>query len=260
VKKTILPISFLLLTTSFLWAQSKKELLAEVENLKSELTTTEPALAESKKNEKISKTKTEFFETQVTELQEANATLLKNLKIFTEASKQKSDNIGRTLESLREKEAQLKVINDALSRNDSTAIVVLTNAKQTLGEDAKIKVSKGAVVISADQTFMFGGDTNTTVTTAAQMWLEKIAAILLANPDMAITVEGLSMTGELDIAASQAASVAGVLQKQFEITPERITAMGKDGGFTEGIHMKIHPKFDQFYFTVRENMKNSGNN
>ncbi|MGB5818045.1 MAG: OmpA family protein [Saonia sp.] len=250
-------VLFLLLSSSFLHAQKKSELFAEIEGLKSQLDTTERALNKSKIIEKTSLAKAESLSAQVKELQDANATLLKNLNSFAEVSNKKSDNINKTLASLDEKEKQLKLIKDAIAINDSTTIVVLTNAKQTLGEDAKIGVVSGAVVISTGLTKVFGeNSTSVTVEASAEAWLEKIANILTTNPDVGITVEGLSMTGELDLAAQQATAVAAVLQKKFGITADRISALGKDGDFKEGVNLRIHPRFDQFYIRVRENMKN----
>lgn len=257
MKRIILAICVFLSTFTLVYAQKKSELIAEIEILKSQLDSTKAQVFEAKKNEKIGLDKAESFEGQVLELQEANTTLLKNLTSFAEVSNKNSDNINRTLASLGEKENQLKVIKDAIAGNDSTTIVVLTNAKQTLGEDAKLGVSNGAVVISTGLKFLFGdGANSTTVSAAAETWLGKIANVLTANPTMAITIEGLSMTGELDIAAQQAATVADVLQTKYTIAPDRIAAMGKDGDFKEGINLKLHPRFDQFYLMVREHMKN----
>ena len=254
--KTTLTLCTCLFVVFTLQSQSKKELIAEVQSLKSELDSTQAALTESKKNESVSKARAESVESELVELRDANALLLKNLKTFTEASTQRSDNIGKTLESLREKEAQLKVIRDAIGANDSTAVVVLTNAKQTLGENAKIGVSNGAIIIASDLTSLFGSDTGTDISAEGEAWLEKIAAILNANPAMSLTVEGLTMTGDLTMAANQASTVSSVLQKNFGIAPERMVTLGKDGNFKEGINLKIHPRFDQFYLMVRENMKN----
>lgn len=73
---------------------------------------------------------------------------------------------------------------------------------------------------------------------------------------MMVTIEGLTMTGELDMAAAQAGAVATLLQKNHEIDPARIFTLGKDGNFKEGINLKIHPNYVQFYLMVKENMKN----
>ncbi|NHF60082.1 hypothetical protein FK220_012060 [Flavobacteriaceae bacterium TP-CH-4] len=254
--RTFILLTFLLCGTA-VFGQKKSELFAQIESLKSQLDSVKGLVSEAKKNERISKAKAESFESQVLELQDANATLLKNLSSFAEVSNKNSENINNALASLSEKEAQLKDINDAIASNDSTAIVVLTNAKQSLGENARVAVSNGAVVISESLESLFGDGSKSNISAEAEPWLGKIAGILKANPKTALTIEGLSMTGELDLAAQQAATISSVLQKNFEIDPNRIMALGKDGNFKEGINFKIHPKFDEFYLMVRENMRNA---
>ncbi len=244
----------LLIISNYGFGQKKSELMAEIDHLRTELEATKTLVTTAQKNEKVSTARAESFETQVQELQAANATLLKNLNSFAEVSNKNSENVNRAMASLGAKEKQLKDINDAISKNDSTAIIVLTNAKQTLGENARISVQNGEVVISESLETMFGSDSALEVISTAEPFLEKIAAILNANPNAAITIEGLSMTGSLDMAASQASSVAFVLQKKFAVAPERMTILGKDGNFKEGVQIKIHPKYNQFYMMVKENV------
>lgn len=261
MKRFLLLFCFVLISTpALLQAQKKSELLAEIQTLRSQLDSVKGLVTDAQRNERLSVAKAASYETQVQELQAANATLLKNLNSFAEVSNKNSQNINTTLATLEEKEGQLKYINDAIASNDSTAIVVLTNAKQSLGEEAKIGVSNGALVISKDLASLFGDGTKAVVEGSAEAWLGKVAGILSANPGQAITIEGLSMTGELNLAASQAAAVAAVLQNKFSVDPNRITALGKDGNFKEGINLKIHPKYDAFYLMVRENMKNGNRN
>jgi len=111
------------------------------------------------------------------------------------------------------------------------------------------------VVISSSLTSLFGTDTESTITAEAEPWVQKIGQILAANPNMAVTIEGLSMTGDLNLPAQQASAVSSALQR-LEIAADRITALGNDGNLKEGIMIKIHPKFDEFYSMVKENMKN----
>ncbi len=260
IHRIALIICSFLLFTSGIKAQKKSDLLAEIESLKTELQNTKATVSEAQKNEKISLAKAESYESQVLELQDANATLLKNLNSFAMVSSKNSDNINKTLASLEEKERQLKAIKDAIASNDSTALVVLTNAKQTLGEDVKIAVSNGALVISEDLVTLFGNEEKAVVTSSAEVWLGKIAGILTANPGMSLTVEGLSMTGNLGLASQQALSVADILQTKYAIDPNRLMALGKDGNFKEGVNLKIHPNFEAFYLMTREKMKNGKNN
>ncbi len=253
----IIPLLLLFLCCALsTYGQKKSELLAQIDGLKVELDSVKAMVAGAQSNERISTIKSESLAAQVVELQDANATLLKNLNSFATVSSKNSENVSRAMESLQAKELQLKAINDALARNDSTAIVLLTNAKQSLGENAKVGVANGALIISESLETLFGGSSSATPAPTSEPWLEKIANILKANPTMNLTIEGLSMTGELDLAARQAGTIATVLQQKFSIDPARITALGKDGNLKEGIAFKIHPKFDEFYMMVKENMKN----
>lgn len=255
MKKSLLPIFLFLLASFALHAQRKSELIEEIDNLKSQIDSLNSEVFDARKNEKVAQAKAESFESQVTELQDANNTLMQNLNSFAEVSNKNSNIVNSAMESLEAKERQLKFIKDAISSNDSTTIVVLTNAKQTMGENAKIGVSEGSVTILASLEVLFGKDTGTTVITEAEVWVEKIANILKANPKTAVTIEGLSMTGNLEIPAQQAMSVATLLQSKFDIAPERIMTLGRDGNLKEGVQISIHPHYNAFYLMVRENMK-----
>ncbi|PHQ61008.1 MAG: hypothetical protein COC08_06535 [Maribacter sp.] len=257
MNRIILTLCVIVSISCSLHAQRKSELIAEIENLKSQIDSVNSEMIKARKNEKVSMVRAESFESQVTELQDANTTLMRNLNTFAKISSKNSENVNRAMTSLQNKEKQLKAIKNAIASNDSTAIVVLTNAKQTLGENVRISVSNGTIIISKDLTSLFGATTNSKVSSSAEAFIGQVASILTANPNMAITLEGLSMTGELDLAAKQALSVSGVLQEKFEISSDRIMALGKDGNFKEGVNFRIHPKFDQFYLMVRENMKKS---
>lgn len=255
MQRILLSLSLIIVLCSSVNAQKKSELIAEIASLKTQLDSVSSLVSEAQKNERVAQAASESYKSQVTELQNANATLMQSLTSFTEVSTKNTNNFNTAMEQLSQKERQLKAINDAIASNDSTAIVVLTNAKQTMGEEAKVGVSNGMVVISSNLSSLFGSDTGTTITTEAEPWIQKVGQILTVNPKMAVTIEGLSMTGNLEIPAQQASAVSSALQR-LEIAPERITALGKDGNLKEGVLIKIHPKFDEFYSMVKENMKN----
>lgn len=256
MKIKLLSLLFIVSTITTLQAQKKSELISEIATLKMQLDSVDGEVTDARKKQKIAQTESESYKGQVTELQDANRTLMKSLTSFTEVSSKNSSNFNMAMESLNDKEHQLKGISDAIATNDSTALVVLTNAKQTLGESARIGVSNGIVIISSSLSAVFGSDTGATISVEAEPWVQKIGQILTANPNMAITIEGLSMTGDLDVPAEQATAISNALQR-LEIAPERIVALGKDGNLKEGIVLKIHPKFDEFYLMVKDNMKNT---
>lgn len=249
---------FILLFLSILsiQAQRKSDLINEINSLKTQLDTTNVALAEAQKNEKINFTKAESYEKHVLDLQSANTTLLKNLNSFATVSNKNSENITKALASLEEKESQLKIMSDAIASHDSTAVVLLSNAKQTLGENAKINVANGIVAISKDLTSLFRQDNTSTLTEESKAWTNKIATILTANPEVEITIEGLSMTGDLNLPTLQANAIANSLTNDYSIKPDRVSVLAKDGGFKEGINLKLHPNYKAFYSKVREGLKN----
>lgn len=252
--KRLLFLMLFMASTVFSFAQKRTELFEQIDDLKTELDSVKNEVAEARRNEKASLAKMESYEKQVADLQAANSTMMKSLTSFAEVSNKNSDNINKAMASLNEKERQLKVINETIASNDSTALVVLTNAKQTLGENANIGVANGMIVISTSLTSLFGSDSGTTISPESASWIQKIANIMTANPEMALTIEGLSMTGNLQLPAQQAAAVSAALQK-LAIAPERLSTLGKDGNLKEGVILKIHPKFDAFYSLVREEMK-----
>tara|TARA_R110002051_G_scaffold303846_1_gene372958 strand:- start:223 stop:999 length:777 start_codon:yes stop_codon:yes gene_type:complete len=251
-------VSFLILlsTTYILQGQNKKELQAQIESLKETLSTTQSELSESRKKENISLARAESFETQLEDLKVTNAQLLKNMSTFMEASTQKTDNIGRALETLREKEEKLKTINETLKANDSTALMLLTDFKKSLGEEASITVENGAVSIKLDKTLLFGSNaTSAKLAIDATPLLKKLATVLKSHRSMFITVEGNSISGtSLDMATRRAGALVDVFTTTYQIVPERIRAVGKIGP-GDAIFIKVHPNFDYFYLMVRSDMK-----
>jgi len=257
MKKIILSLSFIFLIISVGQAQKKSELISQIDVLKKELDSVKSLVTVAQKNERVATTKVESYEVQVQELQDANATLMKNLNTFAEVSNKNSNIVNSAMTSLEAKENQLKAINDAISSNDSTALVVLTNAKQTLGENARIGVVDGSVIISEKLDALFTSESGSEVNATAEAFLGKVAEILKANPKSKLTIEGLSMTGDLDLPAKQASSIANILQDKYEIQPERIQTLGRDGNLKEGVLLKIRPDYEAFYLMVRQSVKNS---
>ena len=251
-------LSFLLLLLfgGALQAQNKKELVAQVNSLNAELESTKAELLESKKNEKISKTRADSFESQLQGLEENNATLLANLNNITTQSNNKLDNLGSVMESLRKKEAELKFINDALTSNDSISLLVLTNFKQTLGENANIKVERGSVIVIMDNATLFGANSNSTELQAgATESLGKIAGVIKANPDMAVTLEFHADDAlSWDIVYGQAASVTTIIGNTADVKAGRI-AVSRKTDLSSSLYIKLHPDFNLFYLNLRQNMK-----
>ncbi len=256
MKSKLLFFLILLITTTALTAQSKKELREDVAQLESELSQSQQELAEAKKNERISTTRAETLEGEIEELKQANATLLSNLKVFTEASKQRSNNISKTLEALREKEAQLNVLNETFQSNDSVALLILSDFKQTLGEEAKIGVETGAVTVRIDRSMLFGASGDN-VTDGAQGFLSKIGAVMNRYPEMMATLVAMEdSTQTAPNTAARLKSIGKVMEETAGVESKRIQ-YAKLKSSAESYQVRIHPNFTAFYLRIRQSVKGS---
>lgn len=236
-------------------AQRRSDLLIEIDTLKARLARTETALSQAQKQQKASQAMAESYEAQVNDLKDANATLLKNLGNFAEVSNKNTAALNQALASLASREGELKGIVETLSRNDSLIIALLTDAKQTLGPDARLKVSGGSLVVSGSLGELFGSDTGTSVIPGAEAWVEGVGNLMRAHPSLAVTVEGLSMIGDLSLAARQATEVMNVLRVQPGLENAIMSARGRDGNFSEGVDIVLHPDYRRFYLSVKSEMQ-----
>jgi hypothetical protein len=248
--------TFFLVTLCSLQAQKKSELIAQNQELKFQLDSVKRIVSLAQRNEKIGLSKADELQTQVTELQDANATLMKNLNSFAALSSQNSENINKTLSTLERKEGQLKGITNAVASNDSTAVITLTRAKQTLGENAKVSINEGTVTFMETLDFFFPDGLGTQVNASSKEWLENISNIIKTNPKSIISVGSLNITGELDLALMQAANIATILVKEFGVKGDRIQVVGKDGGLRESVQIKIQPDYKAFYDMAKGEVKN----
>lgn len=268
MKYTIQIAMLMLLICSQLQGQNKRELQFKIEELQSELSEARTLLSETRQEIARYKAETEAVVFQMAGLKETNASLLQNLNSFTALSNKKTENIGKSLETLRTKENQLKLISNELTRTDSVTLALLTNFKNSLGTDAKAGLSNGAVTIVLDNIFLFNDvDTNYTVEENAIPVLGKIAAVLKEAPHLVVTVETNSnaldfqksnLKDNWDLSALQAAAVVRVLSGTYEIAPNRLQAIGKSEYGFDGVEtstrIKVQSAYASFYKKVKELM------
>ncbi|GGX31496.1 OmpA family protein [Aquimarina muelleri] len=271
MRKIILLVFALFISTASIHAQKKKDLLEEIDKLRLELKTVKGELNDSRKKEKATLSQVESIQMQVKDLKETNASLLTNMSSFTELSTQKAKNLETSLTSLQEKDKQINTINDAISKSDSIKLATLTVFKNVVGSEGKIAVKNGAVIITVANTLLFGNnDKSVTVEDKAKGFLEKLANVLNSKSDLKIIVEGnsnalnfkdKSIKDNWDLSTRQASAVVRILQNDYKVDPKRMDVLGKSEYGSESIETStriiIDPKFDEFYGLVKENMKNS---
>lgn len=265
----LLVLVFSLSAPCMLSAQSKKELLAEVQSLRTELSETRTSLAQSSKEAAAANARVLAIETELTDLRQTNANLLSNLNRITEESSKKTASISESLSNIQRTERQLRTISDGLTRQDSTTLGILTAIKQTLGENAKIGVSNNTVTLAIENTLLFGADDKAySLQEGATETLTKIADILSKYPGTQLQVEGHANaidygTGapadNLELSALRAVAVARTLSSTMGVSEDRIIALGKG---IEGLsletttHFKIQPDFAGFYKSLKDAIKN----
>ena len=215
-------------------------------------------------------------------LNNQNSALLNNVGDLATLSKKEAENLERSLESIKEKDMTIQRMQDALTKKDSVTLALVTSLKGVLGnmsdEDIQINVEKGVVYVSISDKLLFAsGKYN--VTEDAKVVLGKVAQVVKNKPDIEFMVEGHTddqsirnavLQDNWDLSVKRATSVVRVLQNDFGVEPQRMTAAGRSyyvplatNATAEGraknrrTRIVILPKLDQFYGLIEEGMKSA---
>lgn len=213
-------------------------------------------------------------------LKKNNSSLLTNVGDLATLSKKEAENLERSLESIKEKDVQIKAMRDAINKKDSVTLALVTSLKGALGDlndkDIEINVEKGVVFISISDKLLFNSGSYD-VSKEAEKVLGKVAKVVNNKPDIDFMVEGHTdnvpfKKGELldnwDLSVKRATAVVRVLQNKFSVNPNRITAAGRsyyqplkennskaNKAANRRTRIIVLPKLDQFYEMIEEGMK-----
>jgi chemotaxis protein MotB len=176
-------------------------------------------------------------------------------------------------------------LNDAITRKDSVTLALVTSLKSSLGnlndEDISINVEKGVVYVSISDKLLFSSG-SATINSAAKNVLGKVAKVVNDKPEIEIMVEGHTDNQPINTAqfkdnwalsSARAASVTRLLQEDFNVAPERMTAAGRSyyipvasNATAEGraknrrTRIIVLPKLDQFFDMVEKGMEQAKEN
>ena len=206
--------------------------------------------------------KSESLKNQVDLLKENNQQLLNNMGNLTTLTKKGAENLEKSLESLREKDLTIKNLRDAVTRRDSVNL-------------ALVQSLKGVFINISDKMLFSSG--SYTISKNAKSVLEKVAKVIINKPDFEFMVEGHTddvrikkdcIRDNWDLSVMRATEIVRVLQNDFGIAPERMTAAGRSyyvplatNTTAEGraqnrrTRIVVLPKLDQFYNMIEEGMK-----
>lgn len=220
------------------------------------------------------------YESQLKTLQNTNAALLNTQGDIVTITKKGAENLERSLESMKEKDLQIKTMRDAINKKDSVTLALVTSLKGALDnvndEDIEINVEKGVVFVSISDKLLFGSG-QFKVTNEAKQVLAKVAKVVNDKKDFEFMVEGHTDTDPIsrtnlednwDLSAKRATSVVRILQNEYDVDPARMTAAGRgeyvpvasndtSAGKAKNRRTKIVvlPKLDQFFGMIEEGMK-----
>ncbi|POY38364.1 hypothetical protein C3K47_02910 [Solitalea longa] len=209
---------------------------------------------------------------QMAYLKENNTVAIKQLQDLSVISASQAESIKKSMENIGAKDLYIQDLQKSMARKDSLNMALVMNLKGAVGDlndkDINIKVDKGVVYIDISDKLLFNSGSYT-ITNQAKVVLGKVAKVLLNQPNIEFMVEGHtdnkpiknnSMEDNWDLSVKRATSVVRVLQNDYGLPPEHMTAAGRsefipiaDNSSAEGratnrrTRIVILPQLDQFF-------------
>ena len=216
---------------------------------------------------------------QVSSLNATNGDLIKQIGDFTDLTIKGAENLEKSLESMKEKDVTINKLRDAITRRDSVNLALVQSLKGVLGDlndtDIEINVEKGVVFVSISDKLLFKSG-SITVSGQAREVLGKIATVVNNKPDFEFLVEGHTDSKSIstdcikdnwDLSVLRATTVVRILQDDFGVAPERMTAGGRSQYIPKASNetaesraknrrtrIVVLPKLDQFYSMIEEGL------
>lgn len=152
---------------------------------------------------------------------------------------QGSINISKLVDEINASNKYIKQLVEAKTKSDSLNLVLTNNLTRSLSRDelqeVDIKVLKGVVYVSLADNMLYRSGSYE-VNDRAKTTLSKIAKILGDYKDFEVLVEGNTddvpitrpnIRNNWDLSALRASSVVQVLQNDYGIAPNRLSAAGR---------------------------------
>ena len=275
-----------LILTVFLASCVSQKKFTELEqlqqNTKSLLDTTTIKMNACEEEKEAALASLETLKEQNKFLNANNQDLINNIGNLTTLSQKGAENLERSLESMKEKDLRIEKMQDAVTKKDSVTLALVTSLKGVLrnmsDDDIEINVEKGVVYVSISDKLLFRSGSYT-VTSRAKAVLGKVAKVVNDKPEIEFMVEGhtdnvpIKADGILDnwdLSVKRATAVIRILQNDFDVSPERMTASGRsyyvpiadndtsrNRAKNRRTRIVILPKLDQFYDLIDQGMNSS---
>jgi chemotaxis protein MotB len=219
---------------------------------------------------------------QLDYLKKTNSDLLSFSKEMTVLTAKGSENLEKSLESLKEKDLKITRLQDALTKKDSVTLALVTSLKREVGiddPDININVEKGVVMISIADNLLFKSG-SFEVNAKAKSVLAKVAKVINSKPDFECMVEGHTdnvpfknavLVDNWDLSVKRSTAIVRVLQNDLGVNPKQLIPAGRSSyvplvanntpankAKNRRTRIIIMPKIDQFYDMLEKEMKNLG--
>jgi chemotaxis protein MotB len=219
---------------------------------------------------------------QLEYLKKTNSDLMIMSKDMAVLSAKGSENLEKSLESLKEKDLKITRLQDALTKKDSVTLALVTSLKREVGiddPDININVEKGVVMISIADNLLFKSG-SFEVNAKAKSVLAKVAKVINSKPDFECMVEGHTdnvpfknavLVDNWDLSVKRSTAIVRVLQNDLGVNPKQLIPAGRSSyvplvanntpankAKNRRTRIIIMPKIDQFYDMLEKEMKNLG--
>lgn len=173
-------------------------------------------------------------------LKDQNNALKSSLDACLSNAGKGSANIDKLIGEINASNKYIKQLISTNAKNDSLNLALSNKLKRSLDnvadQDVEVKVLKGVVMISLSDKMLYKtGDYN--VLPAAREVLGKVAAVIKDYDTYSVLIEGNTDNVPLnsanlprdnwDLSALRGTSIAKILQNDFGVNPNRITAGGR---------------------------------
>ena len=220
--------------------------------------------------------------TQLDYLKKTNSDLMIMSKDMAILSAKGSENLEKSLESLKEKDLKITRLQDALTKKDSVTLALVTSLKREVGiddPDININVEKGVVMISIADNLLFKSGSYD-VNSKAKSVLAKVAKVINSKPDFECMIEGHTdnvpfknavLVDNWDLSVKRSTAIVRVLQNDLGVNPKQLIPAGRSSyvplvanntpankAKNRRTRIIIMPKIDQFYDMLEKEMKNLG--
>lgn len=270
-------VSIGLMTSGCVSKKKFSQLQDDYQDTKTNLETTATKLSACKEEKSNMKA---AYESQIETLKNTNNALINSQDNLATISQKGAENLERSLESLQEKDMQIKTMRDAINKKDSVTLALVTSMKSALSDvnddDIEISVDKGAVFVSISDKLLFDSG-KYSLSKDSKNVLGKVAKVVKDKKDFEFMVEGHTDTDPIatscisdnwDLSAKRAIAVVRVLQEDYNVDPKRMTAAARSkfipvasndnaSGKAKNRRTKIIvlPKLDQFFGMIEDSMK-----